>query len=262
MKHLDGSIQKLFDPWRTSRHLFTVREDNSIVEKSPVGQMKFSKPVYDAQAKVYRSEVSEGLCFTAEFDVEENEWSPPLNAFLTAYRPELVEATLAATRGWFTKPLTQDWLTSRLQVLLPDEELRAQQFEGSAEWQIQKLLISKELFTFVCKLIGTVKKERIQLEFEEEVSQEAEDDLEGMEEVDVESNLPADGQPISLGPTRRMLAKEAVLEARHKAARALFRANELTRQYSSLYGEDTDWEDDSVASDSDSDSESARENIA
>ena len=204
--------------------------------------MKFSKPVYDGKGKVYTAEVSDGLRFAAEFDLDSGSWSPPLEGFLLQHRNELIQDTLLATKGWFTKPLTQDWLTNRIQVILPDEDLiRDGTFEGSAEWQISQLLISKEEFTFVCKRIGAVKKERIALL--DELEPNGGGDEGDVEEVDFNPPTSHESEDaVPLGPTRRMIAKATVVEARAKAARALFRANELAREYCNVYG-DTDWED-------------------
>ncbi len=208
--------------------------------------MKFTKPVYDSTQKLYKASIQDGFSFTSEYDLESAEWSPPLDLFLPMHKEELVKEVLVATKGWFTKPLTEDWLQSRIQISLPDAELLASGFEGTAEWQLKTLLISKEKFMFLGDIMKTVKKERIELTFEEEKS----DDLEDAEEVDW--NPPAVQQaPLELGPTRRMMQKEFVLQVRRKAAKALFNANQLTREYCDLYGDDTDWEDD----DSDSGSE-------
>lgn len=205
--------------------------------------MKFSKPVYDATSKVYRSDVLDGPSFRSEFDLEGNVWTPSLDTFLESQKASLIQQTLEATKGWFTKPLTQDWLSNRMQLILPDELPPA--FEGTAEWTIKTLLISKEAFIFQGELVRAVQKERIEL-MDDSTQHHDEEFLE-----EVEFNPPAASQePLSLGPTRRMVAKQAVLEARDRAARALFRANELTREYCNLYGDDTDWEDEF---DSDSD---------
>jgi hypothetical protein len=54
--------------------------------------------------------------------------------------------------------------------------------------------------------------------------------------------------PMSIGPTRRILQKHAVMKARARAARALFKAEALTQDYIRQYGEDTDWEDEADGS--------------
>lgn len=208
--------------------------------------MKFTKPVYDSSQKLYKASIQDGLSFTSEYDLESAEWSPPLDLCYPMHKDEILKEVLVATKGWFTKPLTEDWLQSRIEISLPDAELLVSGFEGTAEWQLKTLLISKEKFLFLGDIVKTVKKERIELALEEE---RGGGDLEDAEEV--EWNPPAVQQaPLELGPTRRMMQKEFVLQSRHKAAKALFNANQLTREYCDLYGDDTDWEDD----DSDSDS--------
>jgi len=105
-------------------------------------------------------------------------------------------------------------------------------FEGLIEWQIQRLIISKEQFLFVCGVAQTVEDEKVSLEFPEEPApKEPEEEIPLHEEA-----------PLGIGPTRRNLEKEKVLSARTKAARALFHAERLTQEFYQNFGE-TDWED-------------------
>jgi len=143
----------------------------------------------------------------------------------TINKEELAKFIVVATRGWFSKALTEEFLTDKIQVTIPTSAL-AEGFEGSVEWQMVSLTISKEVFLLTFDLISQKEDEKICIKFEEE-----EPPLEQTE-------------AIAIGPTRQQIQKKNVLKARAKAARSLFTAERLTQAYCEEFGEDTDWEGD------------------
>jgi hypothetical protein len=136
---------------------------------------------------------------------------------------------IKSTQGWFSKPLTEEFLKGKIQYDIPTDV--PETFEGLVEWEIQRLIISKEQFLFVCVVAKTVEDEKVSLEFPEEPLHAQEEEIPLHEEA-----------PMGIGPTRRSLEKERVLSARTKAARALFHAERLTQEFYQAFGE-TDWED-------------------
>ena len=204
--------------------------------------MKFGKPHYDAQQKVFVSEIKEG--FRCEAELEDAEFKPPITSFLVTLRDSLTQDVLRQTNGWFSKPLTEDWLRSKIELDIPTDILNG--FEGSVCWQAKRLTISKEKFIFHFEIDETREAEKVMIDLLEQSSTQP------LEVEDLPLTSTGGGQLVGVGPTRRRLMKEAVMEARAKAGRALFKAERLTVEYSQLYGEDTDWEEDSE-SDSESD---------
>jgi hypothetical protein len=194
--------------------------------------MKLGKPVYDSAAKLYNCVVSDGVRFSIRF--EDGKFVKELDSFLN--KDMLVQEILKGTTGWFTKPLTQDYLSQRLRTEFPTQP---QEFEGEIEFQLQGLTISKEVFLLRYAIIGTKEDEKICIELEPPEPEEPEQ---------TEINIPmADKEVIGLGPTRQQIAKEKVLKMRRKAARALFVAERLTQEYYEEFGEDTDWEDETLS---------------
>ena len=204
--------------------------------------MEFAKPAYNAQHKVHVSDIKEG--FRCESELEDSVFYPPLASFLEMYRETLIQVVLQQTKGWFSKPLTAEWLRTRLFLDIPTDSL--EDFEGTVEWQAKKLSIAKDKFTVHLAIVSKKALELIDL----------------MESIESAGNQPEEvsdlpltteqEECIGVGPTRRRLMKEEVLEARAKAARALFKAERLTIQYCEIYGEDTDWEEDSDSESEDS----------
>jgi hypothetical protein len=176
--------------------------------------MRISKPTYDTQKNVYCCAISDGFrCATSR---EGNTFLPSLDTFLPASRDELVATVIETTKGWFSKPLTQPWLKERLEFLFP--EWTDGDFEGNVSYEAKQLIISKEKFIFSFHICEKKEFDKILIEFPEE-------------------DKP-DSQTIV---ARRAELKEKVKRERARAGRALFRAESLTQQYASLYGE-TDWE--------------------
>jgi hypothetical protein len=152
---------------------------------------------------------------------EEGQFTPQL----TINKEELAKFIVAATKGWFSKALTEEFLNDKIQLSIPTSAL-AEGFEGSVEWQMVSLTISKEVFLLTFDLISQKEDEKICIKFEED-----EPPLQQTE-------------AIAIGPTRRQIQKKNVLKARAKAARSLFTAERLTQNYCEEFGEDTDWEGD------------------
>jgi hypothetical protein len=194
--------------------------------------MKLGKPVYDSAAKLYNCVVSDGVRFTVRR--EEGVFVKPLDLFVD--KNMLIESILSGTKGWFTKPLTQDYLSQRLQTEFPTPNI----FEGEIEFQLQGLTISKEVFLLRYVITNEKEDEKICIELED-----AEKEQEMPEPT--ESIPMADKEVMGLGPTRQQITKEKVLKMRRKAARALFIAERLTQEYYEEFGEDTDWEDETLS---------------
>lgn len=194
--------------------------------------MKLSKPVYDSAAKLYSCEVTDGIRFSARHD------TPPETCVDI---PSLTQFLITSTKGWFSKPLTSDFIQGKVKTSFTDEASTDTTFEGTLEWGIHELVISKDIFLFRYSVMNRVADEKITIEFPEEPTEKVS-----------QSEVPLDEQitfaedssaPLGIGPTRQQHQKTLVLKARSKAARALFHAERLTQQYYEEFGEDTEWED-------------------
>lgn len=205
--------------------------------------MKFTKPTYDAKQRLYTCDVTDGFRFSVRRECGSFVKDPAS----CIDSDERIAHLIKSTQGWFSKPLTEEFLKGKIQYDIPTSSAEqvgicsakplvsfSETFEGLVEWQIQRLIISKEQFLFVCAVIQTVEDEKVSLEFPEEPAPE---------EPSPEEEIPLHEEaPLGIGPTRRSLEKEKVLSARTKAARALFHAERLTQEFYQNFGE-TDWED-------------------
>jgi len=189
--------------------------------------MKFTKPTYDAKQRLYTCDVTDGFRFSERRECGSFVKDPAS----CIDSDERIAHLIKSTQGWFSKPLTEEFLKGKIQYDIPTSFTET--FEGLVEWQIQRLIISKEQFLFVCGVTKTVEDEKVSLEFPEEPEPETKAD----EEIPLREEAP-----LGIGPTRRSLEKEKVLSARTKAARALFHAERLTQEFYQNFGE-TDWED-------------------
>jgi hypothetical protein len=198
--------------------------------------MKLLKPVYNAEFKVYDCAVEGGArrIRTKEGDV----WTPNLNE---ESDDEYINWLIDSTKGWFTKPITKEWIAPRLQYSYETTKLPAP-FEGTVEWLLRGVSITKERFFIHWKVDSFKEAPKVVIEFEEE---KPEQEIESVADVPEE-----EGETLGIGPTRRVLHKDKVLKARAKAARALFKAERMTQEYIQLYGEDTDWEDEDSGNES------------
>jgi len=144
--------------------------------------------------------------------MEEGKWVPDMNAHLEKTRDAMISVLVEATTGWFSKPLTKEWLVPRLRYTIPTGDISAD-FEGTCRWVLAKVYISKE--TFVCEFLLAEKLSReIPL-------------------IDLQEDASAP----------RVEKKAVVLRARRRAAMALLKAERLMQAYAEEFGEDTDWED-------------------
>lgn len=172
--------------------------------------MKIHRPSYDSSLRIYTCDLSDG--FRLSVTKEEGTLSETFNKDVVV--DGLLQPMIDGTKGWFSKPLTAEWLKPRIRFEIPTGDIPSE-FEGSAEFITNKLLISKEEFTFRFALANLKNAEKVVIEFKEEDS-----------------------------TARRVLQKADVLKARARAARALFKAEALTQEYLRLRGtEDTDWEE-------------------
>lgn len=190
--------------------------------------MKFAKPSYDAKQRIYTCDITDGFRFSGRR--EGGCWVKAPESCIDS--DERIAHLIKSTQGWFSKPLTEEFLKGKIRYDIPTSV--SETFEGLVEWQIQRLIISKEEFLFVCVITRSVEDEKMTLEFPEEPSQQ---------EKGPEEEIPLHEEaPLGIGPTRRIVEKEKVLSARAKAARALFHAERLTQDFYQAFGE-TDWED-------------------
>ena len=124
--------------------------------ESPSAFGKLGKPVYDSSAKVYTCSITNGFRLTARR--EEGQFTPEP----TINKEELAKFIVVATRGWFSKALTKEFLNDKIQVTIPTSAL-AEGFEGSVEWQMVSLTISKEVFLLTFDLISQKEDEKISI---------------------------------------------------------------------------------------------------
>lgn len=198
--------------------------------------MKFTKPTYDAKQRIYTCDVTDGFRFSVRRECGSFVKDPAS----CIDSDERIAHLIKSTQGWFSKPLTEEFLKGKIQYDIPTSFAEqvgvcfAETFEGLVEWEIKRLIISKEQFLFVCSVTKTVEDEKVSLEFPEEHEPEPK---EPEEEIPLHEEAP-----LGIGPTRRSLEKEKVLSARTKAARALFHAERMTQEFYQNFGE-TDWED-------------------
>jgi len=203
--------------------------------------MKINKPSYNPGLKLYTCELTDG--FRLSFHKEEGVITQLSDS--ESLIQSLLQPLIDGTKGWFTKPLAKEWLQPRISFDTPTSEIPAD-FEGTADYQATKLIISKDSFVFQCSIMELKPVEKVMIDFKEEGVEavDAVDAVEAKEEIPL-----VESTPLGIGPTRRILQKEVVMKARAKAARALFKAERLTLEYSQLYGEDTDWENEGSETD-------------
>ena len=183
----------------------------------------FGKPVYVADKKLYKSELTDG--FRYETSLENKIYTPTSETFIANLKPSLINTIIQNTKGWFSKPLTEAWLSERIEILFPIENLSSD-FEGTLVWQAKELVISKDKFIFGTALIEKKENPKVMIDFPE---------------IDF-SEEKKQGSRRRDNFTREQF-KELVRRERDRAGRALFRAERLTQEYCQLYGEETDWEE-------------------
>ena len=196
--------------------------------------MKIHKPAYNATDKVYTCKLSDGFRLSIQKDKEDAVSAP---AITDTFLDPLTQTLIDSTNGWFSKPITTQWLRSRIVIHTPLEEIPTD-FDGTIEFVAKHLTLTKDEFRFHCVILKITPAEKVVIVFDEPEKVEVVES--SIPEASVESN-----EPLGIGPTRRILHKARVMKERAKAARALFRAERLTQEYIQLYSaEGTDWEDD------------------
>ena len=185
--------------------------------------MKFGKPLYKSEKKIYRSEIADG--FRCEVTCENNQLTPPIESFIHSLRTPLTQSLIQNTNGWFSKPLTESWLSEKIQLSFPTDSI-SDNFEGTLIWQAKDLSISKDEFVFHMELVEKREAPKVVIDFPEEPEPE---------EVKQQTRHRE--------PLNRKDFKAKVMVERDRAGRALFRAERLTQEYCQLYGEETDWEE-------------------
>ena len=193
--------------------------------------MKILKPSYNQTTKVYTCEIADGFRLTVS--KEGGVVEPSLEELTKGLYDPVIDLIIKGTKGWFSKPLTEECLQTRVKFDVPIGEIEAE-FEGTVDFQAARLVISKDVFLFQCLVVAKKEAEKVVISFEEEAA---------VPEPAPEPDL-IQGEPMGIGPTRRILQKETVMKARNKAARALFTAEHMTQEFVEEFG-DTDWDEDS-----------------
>ena len=192
--------------------------------------MKIHKPVYNPANKVYTCQLSDGFRLSVQKEATDPVTPPVITEeFLNSLTKFLIDST----NGWFSKPLTAQWLMPRIMMDIPMSEI-TNDFDGTAEFVAKELILSKEEFRFRCCVLKITPAEKVVIAFDEP------------EEMETIPEAPGDSsEPLGIGPTRRILHKSRVMKERSKAAKALFKAERLTQEYIQIYeAEGTDWEED------------------
>jgi hypothetical protein len=187
--------------------------------------MKLGRPNYSKETQLYVCECKdEENIFRIESIVEDGKWTPALEDHLERTRDQMISVLLEKTEGWFSKPLTKEWLLSKLRYTIPTSEI-ASDFEGRCAWMVNKLNISKDSFTvdfiLVEKLSNMVP-------------------LIDLHVIELETPTPVTPD---LAASLREEKKLEAIRARRRAGMALLKAERLMQSYAAEFGEDTDWED-------------------
>lgn len=194
--------------------------------------MKFQPPKFYGDRKLYISDIQDGDEFEQRVESTDSFTVPQssLESRFESQKDSIVQALLEGTKGWFSKPLTQQWLRSKCKIKLQTfgSELPIPAGKaGTLRWKITQLEITKDTFSLLWNVVEVLPDPIIELEEEEPE--------------------PAEGeaaQGLSLYSSEdRVAQKEKVLQARRRAARALYKAERLIQEYCAIWGEDTDWED-------------------
>ena len=187
--------------------------------------MKIGRPVYSKETQVYVCECT-GDSFRFESVVEGGQWKPELSTHLESSREQMIATIVDGTTGWFSKPLTREWLQSKLVYKLPTDV--PTEFEGVVRWRMNKLHISKETFTCEFVVYERVMNAVPLIDLHEDEKEQ--------EPVKEQEQDPPKSQA-------KKAKKEAALLARRRAAMALLKAERLMQAYSEEFGEDTEWEE-------------------
>jgi hypothetical protein len=203
------------------------------------GRMRLNKPVYNGDKKVWTCDIKEAgdLQYTSDVYGEPSSFTKTPASFFDETLPTCVTSILSQTQGWFSKPLTEEWLIQKLTYSIPTDTI-PNGFDGRVEYTPVRLHIYKEAFVVEYKLTDTKENEKVCINFhEDEESKPLE--VEAKETKALEANAEAKEEQDKI----RHEMKQKVLQARQRAARALFKAEELMHTFVEKYGMDTDWED-------------------
>jgi hypothetical protein len=197
-------------------------------------RMRLNKPVYDGDKKVWTCDIKEAgdLQYTSDVYGEPSAFTKTPASFFDETLPACVTTILSQTLGWFSKPLTEEWLIQKLTYSIPTESI-PNGFDGRVEYTPVRLHIYKEGFVVEYKLTDTKESEKVCINFQEDEAKPEDVKPEKAEEVKLEE----------AEEKIRHEMKQKVLQARQRAARALFKAEELMHTFVEKYGMDTDWED-------------------
>jgi hypothetical protein len=207
------------------------------------GRMRLNKPVYDGVKKVWTCDIKEAgdLQYTSDVYGEPSAFTKTPASFFDETLPACVTTILSQTLGWFSKPLTEEWLIQKLTYSIPTESI-PNGFDGRVEYTPVRLHIYKEGFVVEYKLTDTKENEKVCINFQED--EEAKTTEAEATQVDA---TEADATQVDAKAEDeekiRHEMKQKVLQARQRAARALFKAEELMHTFVEKYGMDTDWED-------------------
>jgi hypothetical protein len=222
--------------------------------------MKLSKAVYNQTDRVYQCDIKDAESFRFKSDCEGTPlvYTPSVDAFFKESVEACTHDLYGLTKGWFTTPLKEEWLLSHLRYNIPTEMIPSD-FQGTVTFDPARLSISKEGFVIYFELTDMKECENVGIDIFKE------DELSPAEAVQADSALQpmqhyTASQPMQPHPashpcpasqpqeestekTRRVKRKEDVLKARERAARALFKAEQLIHAYVQDYGDLTEWED-------------------
>lgn len=202
------------------------------------------KPSYNPSKRVYICEIEDGLRFSKE--VSSNE--PTLDQ-TDELKNTLVDIILKETKQYFAKPVSESEIRTKLHVQSnppfspdPSPMLYTMGFSSLEISQTKFLCI----FTVVSK---TPIQSTPTIEFLDQ-------DLELVEEPVLLESMPIDNtEPISIRNSR-LRAKQRIRRARLRAAKAILRSEQLTKEFVEKWGEpESDWESDSTDDESSFDSE-------
>jgi len=205
--------------------------------------MRLNKPVYDGDKKVWTCDIKEAgdLQYTSDVYGEPSSFTKTPASFFDETLPACVTTILSQTLGWFSKPLTEEWLIQKLTYSIPTESI-PNGFDGRVEYTPVRLHIYKEGFVVEYKLTDTKESEKVCINFQED--EEAKPtDVDATQAEATEANTTQTNAKAEDEEKIRHEMKQKVLQARQRAARALFKAEELMHTFVEKYGMDTDWED-------------------
>jgi len=175
--------------------------------------MKLGRPVYSKESQTYICECKDEGIFRVESSMEGGKWSSEPDTHLQTTRDAMISILVQETTGWFSKPLTKEWLGPRLRYTIPTSDV-SPDFEGICRWTLKRVHISKE--SFVCEFVLSEK---------------------------LSAEIPLIELQDDLEETSKEQKKMNVLRARRRAAMALLKAERLMQAYANEFGEDTEWED-------------------